>query len=89
MLYNGYTVTNSEVNNMKQEDCPIEKFRQLPLPYLMLHITAKSVFSFGIGASLASPRNSPWKRVGCIAMIIGTLLALPSAVKVLREYHEE
>ena len=74
---------------MNECECPLEKFRQLPLPLLMLTIGAKAVFSFGLGAMLAAPKKSCWHGAGCAMMTIGTLMAIPSVVAVLRDCKRE
>ena len=60
----------------------IERFRQVPTPYLSMHITAKFLFGVGLGLLLAI-----WLPVwtGWIFIVISLLIAIPSAKIVLRK----
>ena len=72
---------------MRKRYCDlIAKFRRLPTPLLTLLVLSRFVFGTGLGAVLAAPRKSPWKRVGSGVMAAGVLLALPGAVKVWRQH---
>ena len=58
----------------------MEKFRQVPNPYLTLHITSKFLFGVGLGVLLAI-----WLPVwtGWIFIVVALLIAIPSVRIVL------
>ena len=60
----------------------IEKFRQMPTPYLYLHITAKVLGGLGLGVLLATwlPTWTWW-----IFIILAVLISIPSTIMVLRK----
>jgi len=59
----------------------IEKFRQMPNPYLTLHITGKFLFGVGLGLLLAA-----WLPIwtGWLFIIAALVISIPSARIVLR-----
>ena len=58
----------------------IKRFRELPTPILILHITAKFVFGVGLGVVLARCLSGFGWWIMLLALIMGT----PGAYKVLR-----
>ena len=60
----------------------IEKFRQMPNPYLSLHTTAKFLGGGGLGVLLAAwlPVWTGWIFIG-----VAVLIAIPSARIILRK----
>jgi len=58
----------------------MEKFRQIPNPYLSMHITSKFLFGVGLGLLLAIwlPTWTGW-----IFIVAALLIAIPSARIVL------
>ena len=54
----------------------IEKFRQMPTTCLVLHVTSRSLFSFGLGLLLATwlPIWTGWIFIGVAVVIV-----IPSA----------
>ncbi len=57
----------------------IDRFRKLPTLILILHVTAKVVFAFGLGVLLGKYLGS----VGWCFLGAGVLLALPGGYRVL------
>ena len=54
----------------------IEKFRQMPTTYLVLHVTSRSLFGVGLGLLLATwlPVWTGWIFIG-----VATVIVIPSA----------
>ena len=54
----------------------IEKFRQLPTPYLTLHVLGRFVFGVGLGVLLAT-----WLPIwtGWLFIIVALIIVIPSA----------
>ncbi|MHB9134450.1 MAG: hypothetical protein ACYDBB_25540 [Armatimonadota bacterium] len=61
-----------------------EEFRRLPTQEMVLHISGKSVFSFGLGAVLASSMKGNWRVVGYTMMVVGTVMGLPALARILK-----
>jgi hypothetical protein len=60
----------------------VERFRQMPNPYLSLHITAKFLFGVGLGLLLATclPIWTGW-----IFIVVALVISIPSARIILRK----
>ena len=60
----------------------MKKFRQVPNPYFVLHITARFVFGVGLGLLLAYwlPMWTGW-----IFIIVSFVIAIPSTIIILRK----
>lgn len=63
----------------------LERVRRLPTPLFVIVVLSRFVFGFGLGAILAAQRRSPWKLVGCIAMALATVMAIPAAEQILKQ----
>jgi len=59
----------------------VEKFRQLPNPYLSMHVMARFLFGIGLGLLLAAwlPVWTGWVFIGA-----AVLIAIPSTRIILR-----
>ena len=64
-----------------RDNCPLlREFLQLPEELLVLHITAKAVFCFGLGA-VVGWRAPHGRAVGWTAMACGLLMAIPGMLR--------
>ena len=57
----------------------VERFRRLPTWMLYCHVSAKAVFSFGLGILLASYLRP----LGWPLLVLGFVLALPGGCRIL------
>lgn len=57
----------------------INRFRKLPIPILILHITAKFVFGVGLGVLLANYLSG----FGSWIILLALIMSIPGAYKVL------
>ncbi len=57
----------------------INRFRKLPIPILILHITAKFVFGVGLGVLLANYLSG----FGWWIILLALIMSIPGAYKVL------
>ncbi len=64
----------------------VEKFRQLPISIMILHISGKFLFGVGLGALLASYLyRYDWQLWGWIIIVIAVSTQIPGAYKVLKK----
>jgi Na+-driven multidrug efflux pump len=63
-----------------------QRFRELPMGLMILHITCKTIFTFGLGALLASYlKGANWQMIGWVLIVVSLVLAIPSSYAILKK----
>ncbi|KPJ62671.1 MAG: hypothetical protein AMS15_03210 [Planctomycetes bacterium DG_23] len=63
-----------------------QRFRELPMRLMILHITCKVIFAVGLGALLATYlKGANWQMIGWVLIIVSFVLGIPSSYAILKK----
>ena len=68
----------------------VKKFKDLPTPVMILHITGKFLFGVGVGLLVASYFHQlDWWTIGAWVILISLITQIPGAYFVLRKKYKK